>query len=450
MDIFGNINPKMLGIKFDIIPYELYKKLSLSYDYTFLLESVSGPKELVESSIIGFDPSKMIKVYSNKIVINYKDKKNKTILTDKPFIVIKNLIPKSTKKTYRYFGGAVGIIHYDAIGIWEKSLKNKNKNILMEFGIYDDGIIYDKKNKKLNYFYLKNNRFEKLKNLEKHHFNKCKISKLKTNINAKNFNKILTVAKQHIAIGDIFQIVLSRRINFDVEGDSLKIYDKLRKINPSPYLYCLKMKNKIIIGSSPEMLLRITNNVIETFPIAGTRKISKNKSKNDKLKNELQKNEKEVAEHTMLVDLGRNDLGKICKYGTIKVKDFMKIKQYSHVQHMVTHIIGKLKKEYDMFDAFQSVFPAGTVSGAPKIRAMQIIDKLEKNKRGPYAGAVGYFSSNGNCDFAISIRSIFINNNKGFIQTGAGILLDSKFQNEFKELNHKAAAMLTALKLASR
>ncbi|MCY3975591.1 MAG: anthranilate synthase component I family protein [Thaumarchaeota archaeon] len=450
MDIFGNINSKMLGIKFDITPYELYKKLSLSYDYTFLLESMSGPKELVESSIIGFDPSKMIKVYSNKIVLNYKDKKNKIILTDKPFIVIKNLIPKSTKKTYRYFGGAVGIINYDAIGIWEKSLKNKNKNILMEFGIYEDGIIYDKKNKKLNYFYLKNNRFEKLKNLEKHHFNKCKISKLKTNINAKNFNKILTVAKQHIAIGDIFQIVLSRRINFDVEGDALKIYDELRKINPSPYLYYLKMKNKIIIGSSPEMLLRITNNVIETFPIAGTRKISKNKSKNDKLKNELQKNEKEVAEHTMLVDLGRNDLGKICKYGTIKVNDFMKIKQYSHVQHMITHIIGKLKKEYDMFDAFQSVFPAGTVSGAPKIRAIQIIDKLEKNKRGPYAGAVGYFSSNGNCDFAISIRSIFINNNKGFIQTGAGILLDSKFQNEFKELNYKAAAMLTALKLASR
>ena len=210
------------------------------------------------------------------------------------------------------------------------------------------------------------------------------------------------------------------------------------------------MDNKIVIGASPEMLLRITGKMIETFPIAGTRKISENKYENEKLKSELQKNKKEIAEHTMLVDLGRNDLGKICKYGSVNVKEFMKIKQFSHVQHMVTHITGDLNKNFDMFDAFKSVFPAGTVSGAPKIRAMQIINELEPDKRGPYAGSVGYFSSNGSCDFAISIRSIFINDKKGFIQTGAGILLDSIFKNEFKELKHKAAAMLMALKLASR
>ena len=449
MDIFGTI-PKLIKIKIDFTPYEFYKQLSQHYAYSFLLESIIGPAELVETSIIGFDPSTIVKVYKNKIVLNYKNNQHKIIKTKDPFSEIKKLIPKTSIKSYRYLGGAVGVINYDAVKLWEKNTVKQNSNeVLMEFGIYDDGIIYDKKNNNVTYFYFTKNRFPELK-ISKCNFTKCRISKLKNNINAEYFNKMLRKAKTHIRIGDIFQIVLSRKINFSIKGDSLQIYDMLRKINPSPYLYYLKMDKKIIIGASPEMLLRITGNLIETFPIAGTRKISNNRSENDKLKSELQKNEKEIAEHTMLVDLGRNDIGKICNYGSVKIKEFMKIKQFSHVQHMVTHIIGKLDKKYDMFDAFKSVFPAGTVSGAPKIRAMQIIDELEPDKRGPYAGAVGYFSSNGSCDFAISIRSIFLNSDKGFIQTGAGILLDSTFKNEFKELKHKAAAMLMALKLASK
>jgi anthranilate synthase component 1 len=209
------------------------------------------------------------------------------------------------------------------------------------------------------------------------------------------------------------------------------------------------MNNKITIGASPEMLIRVTNDVVETFPIAGTRKITNDESENDRLKVELLNDEKELAEHTMLVDLGRNDIGKVCKYGSVHVKELMEVKQFSHVQHMVSHVVGNLDAKFDMFDAFKAVFPAGTVSGAPKVRAMEIIDELEPRSRGPYAGAVGYFSFNGCCDFAIAIRSIFFDGEKGFVQSGAGIVSDSIPEFEFKETEHKAEAMLTALKEAS-
>ena len=210
------------------------------------------------------------------------------------------------------------------------------------------------------------------------------------------------------------------------------------------------MNNTTIIGSSPEMLLRVTGKDIETFPIAGTRKITEDEEKNKKLKDELQNDEKELAEHTMLVDLGRNDIGKVCDYGTVKVKELMEIKRFSHVQHMVTHVVGKLNEKYDMYDAFEAVFPAGTVSGAPKVRAMEVIQELEPTERGTYAGAIGYFSFNGCCDFAIAIRSIFAEDSIGFVQAGAGIVFDSIAENELKETKHKANAMITALKEAAK
>ncbi|MGI0089189.1 MAG: anthranilate synthase component I family protein, partial [Nitrosopumilaceae archaeon] len=202
--------------------------------------------------------------------------------------------------------------------------------------------------------------------------------------------------------------------------------------------------------SSPEMLLRVTGNIVETFPIAGTRAITDDETRNEKLKQEMLNDEKELAEHTMLVDLGRNDIGRVCKYGSVYVKELMAVKKFSHVQHMVTHVVGTLNKKFDAFDAMKAVFPAGTVSGAPKIRAMEIIDELEPEARGPYAGAVGYFSFNGCCDFAIAIRTIFFEGTKGFVQTGAGIVSDSVAENEWLETQHKANAMLTALKEASK
>jgi anthranilate synthase component 1 len=212
----------------------------------------------------------------------------------------------------------------------------------------------------------------------------------------------------------------------------------------------MKMNEKTVIGSSPEMLLRVTNDQVETFPIAGTRKVTDDEVTNERMKEELINDEKELAEHTMLVDLGRNDVGKVCDYGTVHVKELMEVKKFSHVQHMVTHVVGKLGKNYDMYDAFKAIFPAGTVSGAPKVRAMEIIDELEPESRGPYAGAVGYFSFNGCCDFAIAIRSIFADGKSGFVQAGAGIVFDSIPKNELKETEHKANAMLTALREASK
>ena len=399
---------------------------------------------------MGFDPEFVVKGYYDKVTIQGRDGSIETIVTDEPLVVIKNLVKKTDDQTYRYLGGAVGVINYDAIRLWEKIPKRHNTTEpIMEFGIYNDGILFDNKQKKFLYFYYEKNKVDEIKTSEPI-FDDFKMSKISTNLDKDEFSKIVESAKKYIYDGDVFQVVLSRKFSFEAHGDYLKVYEKLRSLNPSPYLYHLKMGKKITIGSSPEMLLRVTNDQVETFPIAGTRKISDDETKNEKLRQELVSDEKELAEHTMLVDLGRNDIGKVCDYGTVRVNKLMEVKQFSHVQHMVTHVVGKLNKNYDMYDAFKAVFPAGTVSGAPKVRAMEIIDELEPESRGPYAGAVGYFSFNGCCDFAIAIRSIFADDNSGFVQAGAGIVFDSISDNELKETEHKANAMITALMEASK
>jgi len=451
VDIFGHTSiPRIISLDYTGTQFEIYNKISRNYEYSFLFESLTGPEELSETSIMGFDPEFIVKGYYDKVTIQSRDGSIETIVTDDPLVVIKNLVKKTDDQTYRYLGGAVGIINYDAIRLWEKIPKNHNTTEpIMEFGIYNDGILFDNKQKKSLYFYYEKNRVDEIKTSEVS-FDNFKISKISTNLDKDEFSKLVENAKKYIYDGDIFQVVLSRKFSFEASGDYLKVYEKLRSLNPSPYLYHLKMGKKITIGSSPEMLLRVTNDQVETFPIAGTRKISDDETKNEKLRQELVSDEKELAEHTMLVDLGRNDIGKVCDYGTVRVNKLMEVKQFSHVQHMVTHVVGKLNKNYDMYDAFKAVFPAGTVSGAPKVRAMEIIDELEPESRGPYAGAVGYFSFNGCCDFAIAIRSIFVDDNSGFVQAGAGIVFDSISDNELKETEHKANAMITALMEASK
>ena len=451
MDTFGHTSiPRIISLDYTGTQFEIYNKISRNYKYSFLFESLTGPEELSETSIMGFDPEYIVKGYYDKVTIQSRDGSLETISTAEPLVVIKNLVQKTDVQTYRYLGGAVGIINYDAMRLWEKIPKNHNiTEPIMEFGIYNDGILFDNKQKKSLYFYYEENRVDEIKTSEPR-FDNFKMSKISTNLDKDKFSKIVEKAKKYIYDGDIFQVVLSRKFSFEGHGDYLKVYEKLRSLNPSPYLYHLKMGKKITIGSSPEMLLRVTNDQVETFPIAGTRKISDDKIKNEKLRQELVSDEKELAEHTMLVDLGRNDIGKVCNYGTVRVNKLMEVKQFSHVQHMVTHVVGKLNKNYDMYDAFKAVFPAGTVSGAPKGRAMEIIDELEPESRGPYAGAVGYFSFNGCCDFAIAIRSIFADDKGGFVQAGAGIVFDSVPNNELKETEHKANAMITALKEASK
>jgi len=431
-------------------PFDVYNKISRNYSHSFLFESLEGPDELAETSIMGFGPEFIVKGYFDRITIQDRDGKIETIQTNSPLEEIKKLIKKTDDMSYRYLGGAVGNIDYDAIRLFENIPGEQDlQKPIMEFGIYNDGILYDNKKKQFFYFFHDEDRRDKIKKTEET-IGKFEISDITANLNKEEFEKIVSKAKEYVHSGDVFQVVLSRRFSFDGKGDYLKVYEKLRGLNPSPYMFHLKMNDSVIIGSSPEMLLRVTGKDIETFPIAGTRKITDDEEKNKKLKDELLSDEKELAEHTMLVDLGRNDIGRVCDYGTVKVKELMVIKRFSHVQHIVTHVVGKMNEKYDMYDAFQAVFPAGTVSGAPKVRAMEIIQELEPTQRGTYAGAVGYFSFNGCCDFAIAIRSIFANKDKGFVQAGAGIVFDSIAENELKETEHKANAMISALKEASK
>ena len=270
----------------------------------------------------------------------------------------------------------------------------------------------------------------------------------KVNVTKERFEKSVEKAKEYITSGDIFQVVLSKRYDFRFKGDLVTFYRSLRDINPSPYMYFLKAGNRKIIGSSPEMLVRVDNRVVETFPIAGTRPCVKDPSENKRLAEELLADPKERAEHVMLVDLARNDVGKIAKFGSVNVPEFMKVHRYSHVQHIVSQVVGDLREDRESYDALRAVFPAGTVSGAPKVRAMEIIEELEPAKRGPYAGAVGYFSYNSNVDFAITIRTLFADKDEAHIQVGAGIVADSVPEREWFETDHKAEALIRALNKA--
>ncbi len=448
MNTFGN-SAKVIPLDLSENQFQIYNKISRNYLHSFLFESLTGPEVLAETSVMGFDPKIILKGYSDKVEI-LRGGDTETIHTTDPFAELKKLLGRSDDQSYRYLGGAVGVVNYDAIRLVEDIPDTHNSpQPFMEFGIYDDGILYDNLHKKLFYFYHDENRFDKLK-MNGDTFGDFHSSEVTPNINKEKFSDIVNKAKKLIHDGDIFQVVLSRKFAFEHNGDNLTLYKTLRKLNPSPYMYHLKQGSKTIIGASPEMLVRITDDKVETFPIAGTRKITDNEEKNKQLADELLHDEKELAEHTMLVDLGRNDIGRVCKYGTVHPESLMQIKRFSHVQHIVTHVVGKLAPNNDMFDAFKAVFPAGTVSGAPKVRAMEIIDELETGARGPYAGAVGYFSFNGCCDFAIAIRSIFIDGKKGFVQSGAGIVADSVPEHEFKEIEFKAGAMLQALKDATK
>lgn len=442
-------------INTDKNPFEIFKQIYMNYENVFILESLTGPKELSEFSVIGFEPEYTVKcdrgrfqVFRNEKIISEKKVKD-------PLLELRRIMPTINEKKLRYVGGAVGYVSYDAIKFWEKLPTKRANNMfpLMEFGIYTDGLIHDKRDKATYYFHIgKKSRLaeiEKLLNSKKQFLAKSfSFSKPVSETTKGKFISKVKKAKQYVYEGEVFQVVISRKFNFRIHGDPMHIYENLRKLNPSPYMYFFKRKKRFIIGSSPEMLLRVINNRIETFPIAGTRPVTHKESENRKLKNELLSDKKELAEHTMLVDLARNDLGRVCKFGSVLPKELMIVKRFSHVQHLVSHIAGDLYNEYDCFDAFRSLFPAGTVSGAPKVRAMEVISELEKSARGPYAGALGYFSFNRCCDFAIIIRSLFINGNNAYIQSGAGIVMDSIPTNEYLETEHKAGALFSAMKAA--
>jgi anthranilate synthase component 1 len=448
---------KKKKINTDMNPFEIFKQIYLNYDNVFILESLTGPKELSEFSVIGFDPEFTVKCDNSRFQIFQKEKKiyDKDVVD--PLVELRKIMPIINNRKIRYIGGAVGYVSYEAVKFWEQLPPKKTKNMfsLMEFGIYTDGLVHDKKDKKTYYFHIgKKSRFNELDKIIKSNkqvrANSLTYSKPVSETSRSNFINKVKAAKDYVYQGEVFQVVISRKINFDIKGDPLCIYENLRKLNPSPYMYFFKRKKRLIIGSSPEMLLRVIGNKIDTFPIAGTRPITNNESQNRKLKNELLRDKKELAEHTMLVDLARNDLGRVCKFGSVRPKELMIVKRFSHVQHIVSQITGDLYKKYDCFDAFRSLFPAGTVSGAPKVRAMEVISELEKTPRGPYAGALGYFSFNRCCDFAITIRSLFINGKNAYVQSGAGIVMDSVPAREYLETKQKAGALFSALRQAKR
>jgi anthranilate synthase component 1 len=271
---------------------------------------------------------------------------------------------------------------------------------------------------------------------------------LQSNFKKRAFESIVERAKEYIKAGDIIQTVLSQRFETNLNVKPFDLYRALRVINPSPYMYYVKMGESFIVGSSPEVLVRLEKGRVEVRPIAGTRHRGTDEKQDLLLEKDLKNDPKELAEHIMLVDLGRNDIGRIARMGTVKVDELMVVERYSHVMHLVSHVSGTLKPGRDAFDVFRATFPAGTVSGAPKIRAMEIIEELERHQRGPYAGAVGYFSFSGNMDFCITIRTMLIKNKKIFVQAGAGIVADSKPDREYQETVNKALGMFKAIQKA--
>ena len=323
---------------------------------------------------------------------------------------------------------------------------NLKKKIFFIKNIFSDFVI---ENYKLEYNQIKRE-FKDLQNFsqitlpENFHKNRKKI-KIKSNVSKEAFKKNIIRAKKFIKKGDIFQVVLSQRFETKIEKPPLEIYNTLRNLNPSPFMFYFNYDDFQILGSSPEILVRLLDGEVTIRPIAGTRPRGKSKKEDAKLTKELLKDPKELAEHLMLLDLGRNDVGKISKINSVKVTEKFKVEKYSHVMHIVSNVIGKLNKKYSIFETFLSGFPAGTVTGAPKIRAMEIIDSLEKSKRKLYAGGIGYFTANHDFDTCIALRTALIKNKKIYVQSGAGIVADSNPENEYKETVNKAKALLNAI-----
>ncbi len=473
----GNLIPVYKEILADIeTPLSAFMKIDRG-EYSYLLESIEGGEKIARFSFLGSNPQ-FIFLSNNGNIEIIRDGKTKKITTKQaPLVVLKNFLkkykPVLIQELPRFHGGAVGFLSYDMIRYFE-SLPDKNPDELKTpecLFMFTDTIlvfdhvkhsikvvtnafidkkrdiheIYREAQKKIDNIIADLKKPLILENSKKN--NKLKIE-IKSNVTKDEYIKNVLKAKEYIKAGDIFQVVLSQRLSVKLTNKPLDVYRALRKINPSPYMYFLRLGDMIIVGASPEIFVRVENKKVEVRPIAGTRPRGKNEEEDSKFLDELYNDPKERAEHVMLVDLGRNDIGKVCKYNSIEVKEFMVIEKYSHVMHMVTDVIGELNKNNDIFDCISATFPAGTVSGAPKIRAMEIIDELENTRRGPYAGAIGYISFSNNLDTCITIRTIVIKNNTAYIQAGAGIVADSDPVKEYEETLNKARGMIKAIEMA--
>jgi len=437
---------KKLEINLD--PFKLYTLVNREYRESFLLESLEGKEKLARFSFIGFNPKKHLKAKGK--VVSVEDEE---LDYENPMDALRENIPKIEVDREGFLGGAVGYFSYDYIRNVE-NLPDKAKDDVnfpdFEFGVFDDCVVYDHRDKTVHYVSHSDDRSDEIIKLTKEDvfLGPFEAGKPRSNTNKEEYEKMVDVAKEKINAGEIFQVVLSRRYELPFEGNLLRFYDFLKHTNPSPYMYYLSFGERKIVGSSPENLVRVEGKEIDSYAtLAGTRPRGKTPEDDKRLENELLNDEKERAEHLMLVDLTRNDLGKVSKFNSVNVPELMDVHKYSHVQHLGSHVTGELAEGKDCFDAFNAIFPAGTLSGAPKIRAMELIDELEKNKRGAYGGAVGYFSFNRNCDFAITIRTLIAQRQKAYVQAGAGIVYDSVPEKEYYETENKMRALLRALEV---
>lgn len=456
-----------------LTPVSLFMNIREGAKFPFLLESVEGGEQLARYSFLGRNPYQQLLFDGETTVLKtgdvsdvldvpyFEELKKLTTAYSEPFL------PELPLLT----GGAVGFSAYDTFRLVEH-LPNVPEDDLnlpeANWGFYDEIFAFD--HVKHQVVLIKTIFTEEVDDLEQAYDDAQKDldimeaaamhsdysrrdfqiypESLKSNMELEYFKSIVEKGKEHIYEGDIFQVVLSQRFEADMKGDPFMLYRALRMVNPSPYLFYLDFDDFTLVGSSPEVLVSVQNKEVRVLPIAGTRPRGKTHEEDLALEQDLISDPKEVSEHIMLVDLGRNDLSRVCKAGSVKMERNQVIERYSHVMHIVSDVVGQLQDDQTSVDALMQCFPAGTVSGAPKIRAMQLIDELEPTKRGTYAGAVGYFDFSGNMDTCIAIRTMVVTEDKVYIQAGAGIVADSDPQKEFEETQNKAGALVQALSIA--
>jgi len=471
----GTFVPVYKEIVADLLtPVSAFLKIAEHADYAFLLESVEGGEHVARYSFLGKDPFLILTSSGERTTIERAGVKTES---DRPFIETLRRLMADFRSPFvpdlpRFTGGAVGYLGYGAASWFEPVLGDLGEGAdgaeQAGFMLFDTVLAFDHVQHRI--LIIANARITADDDLESlYQFACAKIQFLErelernlsrspersqnglelcSNHTREQFEQQVRTAKDYIAAGDIYQVVLSQRFEADVAADPFTVYRALRHVNPSPYMYFIRMGGVSVVGSSPEMLVRVEGSRVETHPIAGTRPRGRTSEEDMRLGEELKRNEKERAEHVMLVDLGRNDVGRVCEYGTVRVPQFMGLERFSHVMHLTSIVEGRLADDRDRLDALVSCFPAGTVSGAPKVRAMQIIRELEPCGRGLYAGAVGYLDFAGNLDFCIAIRTVIMSKGKAYVQAGAGIVIDSNPTAEYEETRDKARALVRALEIA--
>lgn len=429
--------------------FEIFRRIEQDFRNCFIFESLGEEGKFSRYSVMGFNPDHIIRGRENNLIIDEKIYKVKN-----PYFSLRKIMPLENMAK-EYAGGLVGYMSYEMLNYFESFPRVKIHKYFDQFmfGVYTDGLILDKLTNELVYFYHNTNRISLVKKamIRKVKNKKLKINFIRDSISKERYVEIIEKVKKNIGSGNTFQCEVGFKNEYSIYGNTLKIYENLRKINPSPFMYYLKFSNKKneqkIIGASPELLFSLRDKEMTTKPLAGTIKRGENDKEDQSLAKILLNDPKEKAEHMMLVDMCRNDIGRVARFGTVKIRDLMNIKKFSHVQHISSEIIGLLKAGEDMFSGLASNFPAGVVSGTPKIETIKIIDSNEDDARGPYGGGVGCFGFNGNCTFALAIRSLFAHGNKAYTQTSSGIVYDSKSNKEYEEIERKLSAMKKALNL---